>query len=134
MNNGLKKSPTVSVIDIAPILEHYGAKVPTRRGWASIRCPFHDDRHSSATVNTSENVFCCFACQVKGNTYNIIMSQEGLSFHEAVKFAERVSGTSSKVLFERNSRGGGLPRRTGNQSGSSTQGGFGRRSRSSNGA
>lgn len=120
-NSGFKESPRASVIDIAPILEHYGAKVPVRSGWSSIRCPFHDDTHKSATVNTTENVFACFACQVKGNTYKIIMDTERLDFSEAVKFAERISGQSSKVL--RNSHRGsiGLPRRTRNHSGDGSE-------------
>lgn len=128
MSNGLRKSPSASVIDIAPILTHYGATVPNRNGWSSMRCPFHDDTHKSASVNTRENVFVCFACQIKGNTYKIIMEKEGLEFGEAVKFAERISGQSSKVLRKRNSRSGGLPRRTGNLDGGSEEGRLGRRS------
>lgn len=101
-----------------------------RKGWSSIRCPFHDDRHSSATVNTEENVFCCFACQIKGNTYSVIMKHEGMDFNEAVKLAEGITGKSRKVLFNRNRGRGGLPRRTGNQSGSSSKDGAGSGTRS----
>jgi len=37
---------------IAKLLSHYGAtKVPSGRGWRSRKCPFHSDRHASATVN-----------------------------------------------------------------------------------
>lgn len=119
--------------DITAILEHYGARVPTRRGWFSMRCPFHDDRHNSASATRDENAFCCFACQIKGDGYAIIMSKEGVGFREAVIIAERILNASGKVLPQRVSRGGGLPRRTGNHNGSGGARSLGRRIRSSNG-
>lgn len=122
-NNLQNESQSVNVHEIKKVLEHYGARVVERKGWSSLRCPFHDDTHSSAAVNTQENVFCCFACQIKGNTYSIIMKHEGMDFSEAVKFAEGITGQSRKVLFNSNRGRGGLPRRTGNNSGSSSQDG-----------
>lgn len=106
---------------IKTILEHYGARVPTRMGWFSMRCPFHDDRHNSASANTTENVFCCFACQIKGDGYKIIMDKEGVQFREAIHIAQRILDASGEVLPQRSSRGGGLPRRTGNHDGSRSQ-------------
>ena len=70
--------------DISVILEHYGATVPTRRGWFSIKCPFHDDSHASASANTDDGAFCCHACQMKGDGYAIIMNKEGVEFREAI--------------------------------------------------
>lgn len=119
--------------DISVILEHYGARVPTRHGWFSMRCPFHNDRHNSASATRDDNAFCCFACQIKGDGYAIIMSKEGVNFREAVNIAKRIFDESGKVLPQRNTRGGGLPRRTGNHDGRSTQGSLGRRIRSANG-
>jgi DNA primase len=83
---------------IQSILEHYGATVRDREGWAKLRCPFHDDGHASATVNVEENAFNCFGCGVKGDTYSIIMEQERVGFREAVKIAEGITGKSSTTL------------------------------------
>lgn len=83
---------------IQSILEHYGATVREREGWAKLRCPFHDDGHASATVNVEENAFNCFGCGVKGDTYSIIMEQERVGFREAVKIAEGITGESSTTL------------------------------------
>lgn len=136
MTSGLRKlqraNANRSVLPIKDVLEHYGAKIPDRNGWSSIRCPFHDDTHKSATVNIRENVFCCFACQIKGDTYRIIMEREGLGFNEAIKFAERISGQSIQVLRSRNTRSRGLPRRTGDYFGDSEESGIGRRARPNN--
>jgi len=120
--------------DITVILEHYGARVPTRHGWFSMKCPFHDDRHNSASATRDDNAFCCFACQIKGDGYAIIMAKEGVGFREAIDIAKRIFNESGKVLPQRSRRSGGLPRRTGNYNGGSGEGTLGRRLRPANGA
>ena len=120
---------------IGPILEYYGAvKLPIRESWASMRCPFHDDTHSSATVSLREGVFCCFACQIKGNAYTIVMKREGVNFVEALKITERILDQSGEVLPQFDSRSRGLSGRKGNKSGGGSYGTVGRRFRSSHGA
>ena len=120
--------------DITAVLEHYGANVPVRMGWAKMKCPFHEDSHASSAVNLNENIFKCHGCQMKGDGYAIIMAKEGVEFLEAVNIAKRILDSCGKVLPQRPARGGGLPRRTGNYSGSSEESGIGRRARSSNGS
>ena len=115
--------------DITVILEHYGSRVPTRHGWFSMRCPFHGDKHASASVNTDENAFCCFACQIKGDGYAIIMAKEGIGFREAVNIAQRIFDESGKVLPQRTTRSRGLPRRARAHFGTSKESTLGRRVR-----
>ena len=100
---------------ISRVLAHYGAgKVPAGRGWRKMNCPFHGDRHASGSVNHDLNAFNCFACDVTGNIYNIIMIQEGVSYHEAKSRAEEIAGTSDISLPKSNTLG----RRLSNQQGS----------------
>ena len=99
---------------IGPVLAHYGADQPEERtGWQKLRCPFHDDSHASATVNTDDNVFVCFACGVKGNTYKIISLQEGVTYREAISKAEEITGTSSPQVRGGHSSRRGLPSEAG---------------------
>lgn len=120
--------------DIAVILEHYGARVPERRGWFGMKCPFHDDSHASASATRDDNAFCCFACQMKGDGYAIIMQKEGVEFREAINIAERIFNQSGKVLPQRSTRGRGLSRRAGNYSGTSNSRSIGRRARTADGS
>jgi len=84
---------------ILPILQHYGMAEPNNTiGWVKVKCPFHNDRQASATVNQELNVFKCFACEVSGDTYNIIMKHERKSYREAYAIAEEVTGISGKSL------------------------------------
>lgn len=99
---------------IAKVLMLYGAvKVPSGRGWRSMKCPFHSDRHASATVNTEVNAFSCFACSIKGDLYKIIMEQEGIGFREAKSRAEEITGTSNITLPKVNQLGRRVPRQEG---------------------
>lgn len=120
--------------DITCILEHYGARVPTRNGWAKMKCPFHEDSHASAAVNLEDNIFRCHGCQMKGDGYSIIKAKEGVEFREAVSIAKRILNESGKVLPQRITRSGGLPRRTGYNAGTSNQSAIGRRARAINGS
>lgn len=49
--------------DIKPILNEIGVKIVKERGDEYIiLCPFHDDKHPSASVNRKKQVFNCFSC------------------------------------------------------------------------
>jgi DNA primase len=120
--------------NITAILEHYGATVPTRNGWAKMKCPFHNDSHASAAVNLQENIFKCHGCQYKGDGYKIIMDKEGVGFREAINIAEGILDARGEVLPQRTTRGGRLSSRSGNNSGSSNTRTIGRRVRAVNGS
>ena len=115
------------------VLEYYGARVPTRRGWFSMKCPFHEDSHASASANTDDGAFCCHACQMKGDGYAIIMNKEGVQFREAVSIAQRILDARGEVLPQRLARGGRLSRRTRYNYGTGDEGSLGRRARALNG-
>ena len=91
--------------DIVLVLKHYGANPPRTSGQVNLKCPFHNDTHSSASFNTRENIFNCFACGMNGNSLQIIAKQERVDIREAK-----------------------LPSQQGNNKGSSTNGSI-RRSR-----
>lgn len=87
------------VSPISKILAHYGAtKVPSGRGWRSMRCPFHSDRHASATVNNEANAFNCFTCDIKGDIFKVVMIQEGVDFLEAKSRIQSITGAGDELL------------------------------------
>jgi DNA primase len=83
-------------LSIAVVLEHYGADLSRVRetGWRPLRCPFHDDRTASASVNLAKNAFACHACAVKGDSIGLIKHQEGLDYKGALQFIQEVLGQS----------------------------------------
>jgi DNA primase len=114
--------------DIVSVLKHYGANISRTTGQVNVKCPFHNDSHASASFNTRDNIFNCFACGVNGNSIQIIAKREGVDIREAKSIAEGITGQSHNEVRGKHLSGGRLPSKSGNQSGSSTNGAI-RRSR-----
>ena len=114
--------------DIVAVLKHYGANISRASGQVNIKCPFHNDSHASASFNTRQNIFNCFACGMQGNSIQIIAKQERCDIREAKSIAEGITGESNQQVRGKHLSGGRLPRKSGNNKGSSTSGAI-RRSR-----
>lgn len=94
------------------VLLHYGASLPYgTTGWVKMKCCFHPDSHASAVVNYDLNAYKCFACEAKGDVYNLIMNEEGVEFVEAVKIAERISPTGGVAIQPKSSSRRGVSRK-----------------------
>ena len=107
---------------IKAVLEHYGATLRSTHGQVNLKCPFHGDSHQSGTANLDKNIFICFACGVQGNSIQIIVHQEGLSFYEAKRFAEGITGDSSSHVRGKHLSSGRLPSKQRNSTGGGTSG------------
>jgi DNA primase len=59
---------------------------PKRAGkeWV-VRCPFHDDRTPSLSINQSKGVWHCFSCGSGGDVISLIQGVKRLGFADAVK-------------------------------------------------
>ena len=114
--------------DIVAVLKHYGANITRASGQVNIKCPFHNDSHASASFNTRQNIFNCFACGMQGNSIQIIAKKEGCDIREAKSIAEGITGESHEQVRGKHLSGGRLPSKSGNHKRSSTSGAI-RRSR-----
>jgi len=82
-------------VSIAEVLEHYGGFVSVPdTGWRAIRCPFHDDKTASGSVNLELGAYRCHACGITGDGIKLIQRQENLDFGGAIEFARSVLGAS----------------------------------------
>ena len=59
------------------VLEYYDLS-PAKPGGPQLKlkCPFHDDRTPSLSVNTDKDIFRCFGCPAKGNVLDFIALME----------------------------------------------------------
>ncbi len=114
--------------DIVSVLKHYGANITRASGQVNVKCPFHNDSHASASFNTRDNIFNCFACGMQGNSIQIIAKQERCDIREAKSIAEGITGESHSQVRGKHLSGGRLPSKSGNNEGSSASGAI-RRSR-----
>lgn len=80
---------------LAILTDLTAADVPTGTGWVRMRCPFHQDRTASASVNHDIGRFKCFSCDTTGDGLDLIQQRLGLSFTEAVERAKQLNSTQS---------------------------------------
>ena len=50
------------------------------------RCPFHDERTASFSVDPVKKVYYCFGCQAKGDAIRFVQETEALDFAGAVEW------------------------------------------------
>jgi len=106
LSRGSVMSSPTSKHDIVKVLEHYGFNIPTNRGgWVTVRCAFHNDKVKSARLNIDQGGFRCFACEMAGDVYSLIMKKEGVGYGEALKIAEGITGESNRELSRKPKRG-----------------------------
>jgi DNA primase len=88
----IKDSSVEQVRDAADMVEIVGAHTQLRRvgsRWVG-RCPFHEERTPSFSVNAERKLYHCFGCGVGGDLIGFVREMESLDFVQAVELlAER---------------------------------------------
>ncbi|MBN7797804.1 DNA primase [Parahaliea mediterranea] len=67
------------------------------------RCPFHDEKTPSFSVNPDKQFYYCFGCGAGGNAYGFVMDYENVDFPQAV---ESLAGTVGLEVPREQSAGG----------------------------
>src|SRR5262249_9737911 len=76
------------------IAEVVGETVALRRVGRNFmgRCPFHDDKSPSFSVNVERQFYHCFSCQVGGDVFKFVQERDKIGFLEAVELLSRRAG------------------------------------------
>lgn len=53
-------------------------------GWNMVRCPFHDDKHASMSINGTHGGYICHACHAKGNMIGFYMRMTNSDYKTAM--------------------------------------------------
>ncbi|HYY76046.1 MAG TPA: DNA primase [Gaiellaceae bacterium] len=84
----IAKSSIEEVVAAADMVELVSARTQLRRvgsRWQG-RCPFHEERTPSFSVNPADKLFYCFGCQKGGDLITFVRETEGLDFADAVEW------------------------------------------------
>jgi DNA primase len=110
----IKDSSVREVIAAADMVEVVSARTPLRRASGSRftgRCPFHEEKTPSFSVNPVEKLYYCFGCGKGGDVISFVRETESLDFVGAIEsLAERFrvpleyEETSPRVDAERRRR------------------------------
>ena len=89
----IRDSSVRDVVAAADIVEVVSARTPLRRASGSRftgRCPFHEEKTPSFSVNPVEKLYYCFGCGKGGDVISFVRETENLDFVGAVEWlAER---------------------------------------------
>lgn len=67
-----------------------------------VLCPFHDDHRPTASINTEEGLFHCFACNVGYNEAQFLAKLNGIALRDAYKLvAKNNEETTDFMLVEK---------------------------------
>jgi hypothetical protein len=74
---------------LVQVIQSYGVEL--RRSGKELvgRCPFHDDRRPSFSVNPDKEKWHCFGCNAGGDAVTFVMRIENVGFKDAVKMLGR---------------------------------------------
>jgi DNA primase catalytic core len=72
-------------VNLERLVTARGVELRKRGGELVGRCPFHEDKTPSFSVNVSKNLFVCFGCGAKGSVVDFVMKSQGISFRHAVE-------------------------------------------------
>ena len=75
-------------IDWVNTLLEIGVDIPIDRAQIIIRCPFHDDKHNSCSVNTDEGKWICFRGCGQGSLRTFVQRVLGLDQKAVDKYLE----------------------------------------------
>jgi len=92
-------------IDIVEVIDRRVKLKKTGKNY-SARCPFHEERSPSFSVNPDKQFYYCFGCGAGGNALTFVMEYENLEFPQAV---ETLAGSVGMVVPREPDRSGREP-------------------------
>ena len=92
-------------VDLVDIVDRRVKLKKTGKNY-SARCPFHDEKTPSFTVNPDKQFFYCFGCGAGGNALGFVMDYDNVDFPQAV---ESLAGGLGLSVPREDSGHGGQP-------------------------
>ncbi len=107
----IAQSSIEQVVAAADMVEVVGQYTDLKKAGANFsgRCPFHEERTPSFSVNPSEKLYYCFGCGAGGNLIGFVMAKENLDFPGAVEYLADKYGIA--LEFDESSARGDAERR-----------------------
>ena len=83
----IQQASIQAVLDACDMLEIVSPYTALKKSGANYtgRCPFHNEKTPSFSVDAAQKLYYCFGCGEGGNVFSFIEKKEGLDFADAVK-------------------------------------------------
>lgn len=96
MSNRIPKETIQDIVSRADIIEVIQSRISiVKKGQNySCRCPFHDEKTPSFSVNADKQFYYCFGCGAHGNVISFLIEYDRMEFMDALTYlAEQVGVT-----------------------------------------
>ncbi len=80
-----------SAVDILDVISATLEVQPQGRNFVA-RCPWHDDRRPSMTINQERQTWKCWPCDIGGDVFSFIMRRDGVDFPAALRSLAEQAG------------------------------------------
>ncbi|TWU46233.1 DNA primase [Rubripirellula tenax] len=80
-----------SAIDIVDVVGATLELQPQGRNFVT-RCPWHNDRRPSMTVNQERQTWKCWPCDIGGDVFSFVMRRDGVDFPAAIRTLAELAG------------------------------------------
>lgn len=71
--------------DIVEVIGHFLDIKPKQNNYVS-KCPFHEEKSMSFTVNRNKNIFKCFGCGIAGDSIDFVMKVKSFNYRQATEW------------------------------------------------
>ncbi len=80
-------------VDIVSLFASFGVRLTARgKGWVG-RCPWHEDKEPSLSVDREKGLYHCFGCGESGDVVSLVEKVRGVGFREALEYLKSHTGS-----------------------------------------
>jgi DNA primase len=80
-------------VDIVSLFDSFGVALTAKgKGFAG-RCPWHDDKEPSLSVDREKGLYHCFGCGESGDVVSLVQKVRGVGFRDALEYLKGHAGT-----------------------------------------
>jgi len=88
-----EKDDIKSRVDIVSLFNQFGVRLTAKgKGFAG-KCPWHEDKDPSLSVDREKGLYHCFGCGESGDVFALVEKVKGVGFREALKFLKAEAGS-----------------------------------------
>lgn len=87
--DGFGKEEVVRSTDILKLFASFGVKLEKKGKSYVGRCPWHDDKTPSLSVDAEKKLYNCFGCGESGDVFTLVEKMKNCSFREALEYLRR---------------------------------------------
>jgi hypothetical protein len=82
----LEKEQIKGRVDIVALFGSFGVKLSAKGKGFIGKCPWHEDREPSLSVDREKGLYHCFGCGESGDVVSLVEKMRGVGFRQALEY------------------------------------------------